>query len=68
MADRRQGRPLRALEVYSADGQRLGADDTTVRKIGRPGLLKGLIVGCLPPAETQVASARDPGRVAPCPS
>lgn len=34
MADRRQGRPLRALEVRSADGRRLDADDTVVNKIG----------------------------------
>ncbi|MFJ3709826.1 winged helix-turn-helix transcriptional regulator [Streptomyces sp. NPDC090053] len=34
MIDRRQGRPLRALEVHSADGRRLDADDTTVNKVG----------------------------------
>lgn len=33
MIDRRQGRSLRALEVYSADGRRLDADDTTVKKV-----------------------------------
>ena len=30
----REGRPLRALEIYAADGRRLDADDTTVNKIG----------------------------------
>jgi DNA-binding HxlR family transcriptional regulator len=34
MTDRRRGRPLRALEVYAADGRRLDADDTTVNKVG----------------------------------
>jgi DNA-binding HxlR family transcriptional regulator len=33
MIDCRQGRPLRVLEVYSADGRRLDADDTTVNKV-----------------------------------
>ena len=33
LVDRRQGRPLRALEVHSADGRRLDADDTTVNKV-----------------------------------
>ena len=32
MIDRQQGRPLRTLEVRSADGRRLAADDTTVNK------------------------------------
>lgn len=34
MTDRREGRPLRALEVYAADGRRLDADDTVVKKVG----------------------------------
>lgn len=33
LVDRRQGQPLRPLEVLSADGQRLSPDDTTVHKI-----------------------------------
>lgn len=33
LVDRRDGRPLRALEVRSADGRRLDPDDTTVRKV-----------------------------------
>ncbi|MCA1219753.1 winged helix-turn-helix transcriptional regulator [Streptomyces sp. 8L] len=33
LVDRRQGRPLRALEVRSADGRRLDADDTIVHKV-----------------------------------
>ncbi|WP_328473068.1 winged helix-turn-helix transcriptional regulator [Streptomyces sp. NBC_00448] len=33
LLDRRQGRPLRALEVHAADGRRLTPDDTTVRKL-----------------------------------
>ncbi len=34
MVDRRHARPLRALEVRSADGRRLDAEDTVVNKIG----------------------------------
>ncbi|MFF4219163.1 winged helix-turn-helix transcriptional regulator [Streptomyces nondiastaticus] len=33
LVDRRQGQPLRALEVLSADGRRLNPDDTTVHKV-----------------------------------
>ncbi|MDV3127326.1 helix-turn-helix transcriptional regulator [Mycobacterium sp. 21AC1] len=33
MVDRANGRPVRALEVYAADGRRLDADDTTVNKV-----------------------------------
>ncbi|MER6398937.1 winged helix-turn-helix transcriptional regulator [Kitasatospora sp. NPDC059973] len=33
LVDRSQGRPLRPLEVLSADGQRLEPDDTTVHKV-----------------------------------
>lgn len=33
LVDRRDGRPLRPLEVRSADGRRLDPDDTTVRKV-----------------------------------
>lgn len=33
LVDRRQGRPLRALEVLSADGRRLDPDDTAVHKV-----------------------------------
>lgn len=33
LVDRRQGQPLRPLEVLSADGQRLDPDDTTVHKV-----------------------------------
>ncbi|MEV0604152.1 helix-turn-helix domain-containing protein [Streptomyces sp. NPDC050315] len=33
LVDRRQGHPLRALEVLSADGRRLSPDDTTVHKV-----------------------------------
>lgn len=34
LVDRRQGRRLRTLEVHSADGRRLDADDTAVNKLG----------------------------------
>jgi DNA-binding HxlR family transcriptional regulator len=34
LTDRRQGRPLRPLEVHAADGRLLDADDTAVRKLG----------------------------------
>lgn len=34
MTDRTHGRPLRALEVYAADGRRLGPEDAVVRKVG----------------------------------
>ncbi|GAA1294682.1 transcriptional regulator [Planotetraspora silvatica] len=37
MLDRRHGRPLRALEVHSFDGRRLGPDDTVVNKVDHPG-------------------------------
>ncbi|MFE8916000.1 winged helix-turn-helix transcriptional regulator [Streptomyces globisporus] len=33
MVDSQQGRPLRALEVRSADGRLLNPDDTTVHKV-----------------------------------
>ncbi|GCD40621.1 winged helix-turn-helix transcriptional regulator [Streptomyces paromomycinus] len=33
LVDRRQGKYLRTLEVLSADGRRLGPDDTTVHKV-----------------------------------
>ncbi|MEU9605646.1 helix-turn-helix domain-containing protein [Streptomyces sp. NPDC048057] len=33
LVDRRQGQPLRALEVLSADGRRVAPDDTAVRKV-----------------------------------
>ncbi|MEV0279060.1 helix-turn-helix domain-containing protein [Streptomyces sp. NPDC050610] len=33
LVDRRQERPLRALEVLSADGRRLDPDDTAVHKV-----------------------------------
>ncbi|MEV0321084.1 winged helix-turn-helix transcriptional regulator [Streptomyces sp. NPDC050658] len=33
LVDRRQGQPLRALEVLAADGRRLAPDDTTVHKV-----------------------------------
>ncbi|MGI5347951.1 winged helix-turn-helix transcriptional regulator [Streptomyces sp. CA-250714] len=33
LVDRRQGHPLRALEVRSADGRRLNPEDTTVHKV-----------------------------------
>ncbi|WP_214415419.1 winged helix-turn-helix transcriptional regulator [Sphaerisporangium fuscum] len=33
MVDRRHGRPLRTLEVHSADGRRLDPADTEVRKV-----------------------------------
>ncbi|MBH1938081.1 helix-turn-helix transcriptional regulator [Streptomyces sp. AV19] len=33
LVDRRQGHPLRALEVLAADGRRLSPDDTTVHKV-----------------------------------
>ncbi|MEE6270994.1 winged helix-turn-helix transcriptional regulator [Streptomyces noursei] len=33
LVDRQQGRPLHALEVRSADGRRLGPDDTVVHKV-----------------------------------
>ncbi|MEW2180298.1 helix-turn-helix domain-containing protein [Streptomyces sp. NPDC005406] len=33
MVDSRQGRPLRTLEVRSADGRLLNPDDTTVHKV-----------------------------------
>ncbi|AZM56439.1 transcriptional regulator [Streptomyces sp. WAC 01529] len=36
LVDRRQGRPLRALEVLSEDGRRLTPEDTTVHKVARP--------------------------------
>ncbi|MFF2958893.1 winged helix-turn-helix transcriptional regulator [Streptomyces sp. NPDC057963] len=36
MIDLRHGRTPRALEVYAADGRRLGPDDITVRKVERP--------------------------------
>ncbi|WP_030778164.1 winged helix-turn-helix transcriptional regulator [Streptomyces sp. NRRL S-920] len=36
LLDRRGGRPLRALEVLSADGRRLTPGDTTVRKVPAP--------------------------------
>ncbi|WP_329454496.1 winged helix-turn-helix transcriptional regulator [Streptomyces sp. NBC_01497] len=34
MVDLRQGRPLRTMEVRSADGRRVDADDTVVNKVG----------------------------------
>jgi DNA-binding HxlR family transcriptional regulator len=33
LLDRRQGRPLRALEVHAEDGRRIDADDTAVAKV-----------------------------------
>ncbi|MGK5543594.1 winged helix-turn-helix transcriptional regulator [Streptomyces sp. URMC 127] len=33
LVDRREGQPLRALEVLSADGRRLNPGDTTVHKV-----------------------------------
>lgn len=33
LVDRREGQPLRALEVRSADGRRLSPEDTTVHKV-----------------------------------
>lgn len=33
LVDRRQGQPLRALDVLAADGRRLRPDDTVVRKV-----------------------------------
>ncbi|MFH8616101.1 winged helix-turn-helix transcriptional regulator [Streptomyces sp. NPDC017979] len=36
LVDRAQGRPLRALEVRSADGRLLAPDDTAVHKLSAP--------------------------------
>ncbi|GAA0944065.1 helix-turn-helix domain-containing protein [Actinocorallia libanotica] len=36
LVDRRQGHPLRTLEVLSADGRRLNPEDTTVHKVSAP--------------------------------
>ncbi|WP_433356589.1 winged helix-turn-helix transcriptional regulator [Microtetraspora malaysiensis] len=36
MVDRRNERPLRALEVRSADGRRLRPDDAVVKKVAQP--------------------------------
>ncbi|WP_405656627.1 winged helix-turn-helix transcriptional regulator [Streptomyces sp. RK9] len=34
LVDRRNGRPLRALEACAADGRRLAPEDTVVKKVG----------------------------------